>query len=557
MKSETLDFRRADSPRELAIERNPFFLLGISTRDNREAIMQAAREKELSLDPQALSKATSDLTIPRPRLAAELGFLPGLSPKRAGEIIKQMRQMPLLLASNVALEPLALANLIASALDLLDEALPPEEWAALFEKLSKLSEAIDPGSLARLLNEDRAVAGFPEITGPDLIEKELIGRRKEYRDAILRTLERLESTKLLSILQRLAETATAHGTEQAPSLTDSVLDAYHLETEALLEARADAIIAAIAEVKEAAAIGAGLTASLISIIENETALWCHLARPVQLSFKGRGLDHRLSLKLAHTLRNLGVHLANEHQYLEEAKAITNFLARTFPLLPEFKSAIEDDSGKIENLLQQRDDFRQREAEWASEISREIEFGVVFKKKFAISPQGITYDGKHYALDEITRVRWGGTRHSVNGIPTGTSFTIAFGTATSESELDLNNASLYEMVVNSLWKAVGPRLMTELLNALKRGERRRIGPVIVDDKGIFLPRQKLFSKEEHYFPWQDIQIWSANGNFQIAAASNKKCHAQISYILTPNTHVLEACISAAFKDYKGRLSALLN
>jgi hypothetical protein len=557
MKAEIIDFQRADPPLELAIEKNPFFLLGVSTRDRREVIMEVARDKALSLDPATLSKAVGDLTSPRPRLAAELGFLPGLSPKRAGELIEQMRQTPLLLADNVAIEPLALANLIASALDLLDEALPPEDWVAVFEKLSKLNEAIVPDTLARLLNEDRAVAGFPEITGADLIEKELIGRRKEYRDAILRTLERLESTKLLSILQRFAETTTAHGAEQAPSLADSVFDAYHLETEALLEARAETIIAAVVQVKETAAMGAELTASLITIIENETALWCYLARPVQLSFRGRGLDHQLSLKLARTLRNLGVHIANEHQYFEQAKAITTFLAKSFPLLAEFKSEVDDDKATIEGLLQQRKEFRQREAEWASEISREIEFGVLFKKKFAISPEGITYGSKHYRLDEVTRVRWGGTQHYVNGIPSGTSFTIAFGNAAAESELDLTNASLYEMVTNSLWKAVGPRLITGLLNALKAGERCRFGPVLVDDKGVLLPRQKLFSKEESYFLWQDVKIWSANGNFHIAAAADKKCHAQISYIHTPNTHVLEACISTAFKDYKGRLSSLLD
>src|SRR3546814_5902743 len=70
-------------------------------------------------------------------------------------------------------------------------------------------------------------------------------------------------------------------------------------------------------------------------------------------------------------------------------------------------------------------------EWAHEITYRAEIGVMFKDTLSISPDGISWKGQSFSLDSITRVRWGGVRHSVNGVPTGTTYTIAFGDKRSE------------------------------------------------------------------------------------------------------------------------------
>ena len=49
------------------------------------------------------------------------------------------------------------------------------------------------------------------------------------------------------------------------------------------------------------------------------------------------------------------------------------------------------------------------------------------------------EGQSFALDSITQVRWGGVRHSVNGVPTGTT-TIAFGDRRSEAVVELKKGT---------------------------------------------------------------------------------------------------------------------
>jgi hypothetical protein len=77
-------------------------------------------------------------------------------------------------------------------------------------------------------------------------------------------------------------------------------------------------------------------------------------------------------------------------------------------------------------------------------------------------------GRTFPLDSITRVRWGGVSHSVNGIPTGTTYTIAFGNRSSEAVVELKKQDIYSTFIDKLWRAVCVRLLTEMLEALKDG-----------------------------------------------------------------------------------------
>src|SRR3546814_11568243 len=86
---------------------------------------------------------------------------------------------------------------------------------------------------------------------------------------------------------------------------------------------------------------------------------------------------------------------------------------------------------------------------------------MFKDTLSISPDGISWKGQSFSLDSITRVRWGGVRHSVNGVPTGTTYTIAFGDKRSEAVVELKKEDIYSKFIEKLWRAV-------------RSEERRVG-----------------------------------------------------------------------------------
>ena len=51
----------------------PFYILGVTARDNRQKIMALAEERTLFLDSNKCTQARSDLIHPRKRLSAEIG----------------------------------------------------------------------------------------------------------------------------------------------------------------------------------------------------------------------------------------------------------------------------------------------------------------------------------------------------------------------------------------------------------------------------------------------------------------------------------------------------
>ena len=85
--------------------------------------------------------------------------------------------------------------------------------------------------------------------------------------------------------------------------------------------------------------------------------------------------------------------------------------------------------------------------------------VLFKDTLSNSAQGVSWKEKTYPLNSITRVRWGGVRHSVNGVPTGTDYTVAFGDNRSESVVSIKREATYTKFTEKLWRAVCARLMS--------------------------------------------------------------------------------------------------
>lgn len=539
------------------IEQNPFAVLGLSTRDDRYKIIEVSEEMSLSLDSDACAKARADLTSPRNRLAIEIAWLPGVSPKKAKELLSVIRSGPDALLNQIDIEPLALANLVASAIEILQERLGVDEWSAWILKLAKTFEAIVPEKVLRDINEDRSVSGFQEIKKLDQIEKEIINRRRLYKEVVRNALDRLDSRKLVEVVTSVVNISTEAGTKHALILIDDVVDAYQLETQAPLQKGIDKVFLLIKKIRAAASNGEVQIMPAIDVLKNSIAEWDNIAQPIQLSLKSRGLDHDLSFGLAGQIRSLAVDLTNEHGFLEATRKITDLLKQAFAELPEFSAKLEEDVEALDDLFKQRDKDKEDDASWSEEISYEIELGTIFKKKFSISPNGISWKNHYFNLEEITRVRWGGVKTSINFIPTGTNYTIAFGNNTDEAVIELNNQRLFSAIIQRLWKAVCVRLMMVLVQTLKEGNKLKFGDAVIDDEGVELTKHKVFSSERSYWKWGQIHTWTSDGNFIIGAVDDKKSYSQISYLTDANAHVIETCISVALKNWKGSLSASLN
>jgi len=543
--------------KQTLIHSNPFHILDVTIRDNRRRIVESAEQKSLILDSQICTKTRIDLTNPGNRLTAEIAWLPGLSPRRAQELLSSLQQNIDSLKRQTNLPFLANANLLAAAFELLDPAIDTSDWSDWICDFAQTVDLIDPEDVMRDINEDRAISGFPEVQMLDAIEAELTERRRYYKRAIKEALDTLSPMQIANVLTMVVNISTNSGKDHAPLLIDDLIDSYEIYTQSYLQREADNIKRLIDGVRAAAPQGINAVRPLIDRITEIINKWDQVAEPIQLSMKSRGMNHDMSKDLAAEIRSLGVDLFNKYDMLEIADKITKILQTVFDELPEVVERLREDSEAIENIFKTRREDQLKKDQWAREITFETDIGLVFKDKLRISESGIQWKDRIYPLNTIKHVRWGGVRHSVNGIPTGTTYTIAFGNNISEAIVELRRSDIYTTFIDKLWRAVCVPLMTEFLENLKQGERLTFGDAVVDDWGVQLTKHKFLSSEKVYCEWGQTHIWNADGSFLIGAKDDKKTYASMSYIQIHNVHILESIVRMSFKKWKGKLSGLMD
>ena len=541
-----------------ALHQSPFAILGVTTRDDRRRIVELAEEKSLELDHEVCQKARSDLTNPRNRLSVEMAWLPGVSPRKASQLLDNLVHNPMAIREESGLPTLAHLNLLAAAFEAVDGEHDADDLAEFIMETAYLAEELSPEDVLRDLNEDRAVSGFPEVRALDQIEAELNERKRYYRIAIKDALDRLPPMTLIQVMTEAVDGVTSGGEDHAPGLVDDLVDSYEVETQGILQKEAENVHKLIKVAREHADSGEAAVKPYVDKLDVVARNWDKIAQPIQLSSKARGIDHEASRHLAYEIRSLAIDLFNKHDMLAQSQRLTGLIRELFSEVPEIADRVEEDADALADIFQQRQQAVARKDEWAREISYRAEIGVMFKDTLSISPQGVSWKGQNFPLDSITRVRWGGVSHSVNGIPTGTTYTIAFGNRSSEAVVELKKQDIYSTFIDKLWRAVCVRLLTEMLEALKDGRDLHFGDALLHDDGITLVKRKfLGSNEKVRCSWGQVHVWSADGSFCIGAKDDKKVNAGISYIHGANTHVLEQAIRMGFKKPgMRRLSELL-
>lgn len=541
---------------------NPFHILNASPRDNRRRIMELADERSLLLDSSECMEARSELTNPRKRLSAEVAWLPGIGLKRAGELLSIIESSPTDLLAVGNLSSIARANLLAAGIARLPDhnADDVAEWIL---EIAWAFEDLDSDELSVIINEERIVSGFPEVSDLSAVEAEIQERRRHYRQVIKSALDNLSPKELVEAVTVAVESATDDGEEHGPILIADLVDSYEVEAQGFLDKEEGNIKALVEKLRAAVdaersdSTLAPMVNQLIQVVKN----WDTVAQPIQVSTKSRGLDHDASHRVAGLVRGLAIHMFNEHGKLDFSQQLTNMLQEVFAEVGEVAERTAEDADALGEIAEQRvrliADAKNKAEEWRREITYEAEVGAIFKDKLRISPEGIEWKGRRWDLDSITRVRWGGTKHSVNGIPTGTTYSIVFGNSSNYTSIELKKEATYSNFIDRLWKAVGVRLLTEYLQGLREGKKYRFGSTIMSDHGMELERKKLFGSNERIFcRWSELVVWNGAGVFCIGKKDDKKLAAAFSYQEEDNIHVLEAVIRMFWKQGGDRLSSLL-
>ncbi len=544
------------------IHHSPFNILGLSTRDNRHRIVEMSEEMSLELEHDLCQKSRSDLTSPRLRLSAELAWLPGVSPKKAKQLLELVQNAPFSILDETGLPVLVHLNLLSSAFEIIDVTSSEKDVIKFILRISELIDELDYDEILRDINEDRSISGFPEINTTEKIEQELIEHKRYYQNTIKEGLNTLPSLTLVKVVTRVVDLDTDNGESQASEFIGDLVDIYQVEAQGFLQQEAENITKLVSQIRDKATTNKNSVDAIIVKLMEMTTTWDFIAQPIQLVAKSRGIDHKESMEVAYAIRNLSIELFNKHNLLSHAQKLTELLQELFSELPELLDTVDDDADALDEIASTREDNlrfeKQKKLEVEKAITYSVEIGLVFKDTLSINSKGINWKNTHYTLESISRVRWGGISHSTNGIPTGTSYTVAYGTPRNEMVIEIKKEKTYTDFLDKLWNAVCVRMLNEMLFSLRDGNKVNFNNLEVRDDGVTITIKKFFSSDKIIrLSWSETKIWSSAGQFVIASSNNKKDLVALSYIEVSNVHILEQAIRMKFKSSKARtLSDLL-
>jgi len=327
---------------------NPFYILSVTTRDDRRRITELADEQSLLHDPDLCTKARAELTNPQKRLSAEISWLPGLSPTKAKEALLFLESDVEVVRKMETPNDIVRLNLLCAGLSRL-QSLKLTIIAEWIFDIALTFDRLDADAVCRLINEERITSGFPEVTNL-LVASEINNRRQYCKGVINGSIAKLSFKERVAAITFVVVSATEDGKEQGPILIHDLVDSYELESQTVLERCKAEIEEQVKNIKNSVDTGAGddalslMTGKLLSALQE----WDDIAQPVQLSKKSLGVDHDASLYLAGCVRGLAIQLFNEHGKLDLAQQINTVLQKLFDEVPFIAEKTAEDADIYES-----------------------------------------------------------------------------------------------------------------------------------------------------------------------------------------------------------------
>lgn len=544
---------------------NPFYLLNVSLLDNSEKIRDQARSLMRTEEPGQHEMACNALIEPDRRLAAELSWVPGLSPAQASSFIKYIHSnvgwwKRNNLVSITGLPALSAANALAALLEMCgpDQIANTDTTACLIFELAAKVKELDPSEIMLTINDDREAAGFHAIELIGDIESGLLTQMGYYIRVVenaIDVISRENIDEVISIILKLCM-------GERFQLIGDVLVKYESKANAVLQPSVERFIHTVDLLKKQKAFPPETTVKWFGNLIQGLRDWDVQTKQLRLNLNAYGIDHEFSHTVALHARQL-VALFIVHNRLDLAFQLADILQTLFDDMPAFVTelargmkAIKDASlaqkhqeGKTDGGEPVRESRSVAEpkigtaniSSQGKHIFFEEEIGTFFRKKLSLSSNGVEWKGQRIALDAITWLLWDdtpgldvvGNRRANN--------TIQLGQGRTKIVIENISEEFYTRFTEQLWAAVGTRLIEEMLLALKAGEKLSFGDAIFSDFGVYLADRKSPTKEPSFYKWQQINVTTAGGEFVICASDDADMRVSLSHYSIQNLRVLAAVV----------------
>lgn len=180
--------------------------------------------------------------------------------------------------------------------------------------------------------------------------------------------------------------------------------------------------------------------------------------------------------------------------------------------------------------------------WQHDIDFQCSFGLpLFKRTLNISPKGFEWCGELIPLKQITGLRWG-VDLVRGGVFKKRVYVAAFSTDTNEHVIKTRDQDFYDHLTQRFWKAVGRRLLSEMLDGLAAGKVYQFDAIAVEDKGVTITNKQMFSTESKFYPWADLRWGTISGYLSFATHDDpEKILAGTSFLWTKNVHMFNVAL----------------
>ena len=515
-----------------------------------------ADERSLVTDEAACRAARNSLTNLRSRIAVELAWLPGVAPTRATQIVNELTGLHSFPATE--LPSLARANVLASVIQTMSESSDTRTVVSMILQLAASVDDVDMDEVVRDINEDRSIAGFPEIKDSGTCRSDFEILKRLHRDAVRDLLDQFSTEVLVQVMTKLVDEATEGGTRHPPGLVNDLVDTYETAAQGFIEREFEVLAALLKRAIESVDQGEEYVTKVFADVERSALNFINVAKPIQTARHASGMTHQPSRDVATSIRGLSIATHNDHHWLALPTRATDFLATHFPSVDDITESVEADRAYLSQRMEQDRQTAEQVAEFDRAITYTVDIGIIGKHRFDISPAGVRWKGQHFPLEDITRLRWGATRHSVNFIPTGTTFYISIGTDRSSISLQPRDKDVYTNIIDRLWRAVGFKVLVGYVNTLKSNGHLIVRDITLRDDCIFLTRHRLMSNDESVaVKWPNVRISTGQGKFMIFDKNNKNTFSSFSFQGDDNVFALERLIRMYFEGKKPRLSEVLD
>lgn len=515
----------------MTIKENPFYILGATTRDNRQKIQELVDEKSLSLDMSVCTEARAVLTNPRRRLSAELAWFPGVSIRQTKTIIKELEDKELSAETLEHLSSLAGVNVVLSYLDSGVKLTAKNLENAIFT-LARSYESIKPETVMNVINEDRSISGFPEVTDLSVIQEELTELKNNAMHVLQQAMSSLSLDTSNKIMLHLMERAQKEKASYA--LLDDVIDqVYVMIVQKDKDSIESNVIEAIKKIENAMDKKATSKATLNKLADElleELEAFDNIMQPIQLSTQRRGLEHDFTREIAHKVEDLTVAIIKKTRDFALAEKI---MKRAKELFVEVGSVNESLSMGLDAINKIQQDDKAFEESIKYKYTKNSFWGG--STTLSLDSKHIVYGDTKYNTDDITHIRYGTTKRYQNGVYMGTDTFVAFGTDETDTRITMLDESEFFKFIDCLMKAVGVRIIQAMVDQLARG--KSLYGFIYDDK-VKLAKDNAFAPTEFKtFKWSDVMAGMQSGFLIIMAKSDTKYKVTLSLQEIENAPVL--------------------